>query len=425
MGLELVEQFGWDDLPDVIMYPTGACSGLGRRCGRQHAELEGEGLISPTPSCPSMVATGHRLRAHGERVRAARATSSPPASIRTRGPRRRPSTSRRGPPHPRRCASPPCRAVAVDDDAIGPASPSSRRRASCCAPRAPRRTPRSRRGLADGKLPDRQGAALPTARRRRRPRGRASNNDVDRHQPVDYGHHLPEQRPAAPIRLIPWKTLSFGVLQICNIDMCAAAGPTGSLPTPGDDSSPRRHRRARTPGWSRGGPANRFRRVAAFAARVYARRRVALLLVAAAVGWRICASNAASSSERSAFGWTRRASLEIGAAHAAAARFDGPRPVRWRGGKRTTRQMTLTLSAESRAWRSIAACAVRPHRCARASRCARAPTRVRPAPTAIARDDQELVLAREPPPGSTSWGSTVSCRGCLRAAVDASTWKFP
>jgi threonine synthase len=55
MGLELVEQFGWDHLPDVIMYPTGGGTGL---IGMWKAfdELKQLGLITANTKLPKMVA---------------------------------------------------------------------------------------------------------------------------------------------------------------------------------------------------------------------------------------------------------------------------------------------------------------------------------------------------------------------------------
>ena len=55
MGLELVEQFGWDDLPDVIMYPTGGGTGL-IGMWKAFGELKELGLIKPETKLPKMVA---------------------------------------------------------------------------------------------------------------------------------------------------------------------------------------------------------------------------------------------------------------------------------------------------------------------------------------------------------------------------------
>ena len=59
MGLELAEQFGFDDLPDVIMYPTGGGTGL-IGMWKAFAELKELGLISEGTSFPrwSPSATG-------------------------------------------------------------------------------------------------------------------------------------------------------------------------------------------------------------------------------------------------------------------------------------------------------------------------------------------------------------------------------
>ena len=50
VGLELAEQFGFDDLPDVIMYPTGGGTGL-IGMWKAFAELKAIGIISAVGRC--------------------------------------------------------------------------------------------------------------------------------------------------------------------------------------------------------------------------------------------------------------------------------------------------------------------------------------------------------------------------------------
>ena len=55
MGLELVEQFGWSKLPDVILYPTGGGTGL-IGMWKAFKELMHIGLLDPGTKLPRMVA---------------------------------------------------------------------------------------------------------------------------------------------------------------------------------------------------------------------------------------------------------------------------------------------------------------------------------------------------------------------------------
>jgi threonine synthase len=189
MGLELVEQFGWDDLPDVIMYPTGGGTGL-IGMWKAFAELKELGLISPDTKLPKMVAvqaTGcapmvnafeageefatrvddaYTRSAMGIRVPAAVGDFLILRAVRESG----------------------GWAVAVDDDAIDEGvSEFAKKEGFLLCPEGAATYAAFKKGLADGKIAKTDKVLLFNCATGLKYPMPPSNNDVDRHQPVDYG----------------------------------------------------------------------------------------------------------------------------------------------------------------------------------------------------------------------------------------------
>ena len=189
MGLELAEQFGFDDLPDVIMYPTGGGTGL-IGMWKAFAELKAIGLISSETKLPKMVAvqaTGcapmvnafeagekfatrvddaHTRSAMGIRVPAAVGDFLILRAVRESG----------------------GWAVAVDDDAIdeGVAEFAAKEGFLLC-PEGAATYAAFKKGLADGKISKTDKVLLFNCATGLKYPMPPSNNDIDRHQPIDYG----------------------------------------------------------------------------------------------------------------------------------------------------------------------------------------------------------------------------------------------
>ncbi len=99
MGLELVEQLGWE-VPDVIFYPTGGGTGL-IGMWKAFGELEALGFIgSEAPAHGG--GPGHRLRAHGQGLRGRRRARAPLGERRHHRVRHPRAAGRRRFPHPPR-----------------------------------------------------------------------------------------------------------------------------------------------------------------------------------------------------------------------------------------------------------------------------------------------------------------------------------
>ena len=189
MGLELAEQFGFDNLPDVIMYPTGGGTGL-IGMWKAFAELKAIGLISSETKLPKMVAvqaTGcapmvnafeageefatrvddaHTRSAMGIRVPAAVGDFLILRAVRESG----------------------GWAVAVDDDAIdeGVADFAAKEGFLLC-PEGAATYAAFKKGLADGKISKTDKVLLFNCATGLKYPMPPSNNDIDRHQPIDYG----------------------------------------------------------------------------------------------------------------------------------------------------------------------------------------------------------------------------------------------
>jgi threonine synthase len=154
MGLELVEQFGWDDLPDVIMYPTGGGTGL-IGMWKAFGELKELGLISPDTKLPKMVAV--------------QATGCAPMVNAFE-------------------AGEEFATVAVDDDAIDEGvSEFATKEGFLLCPEGAATYAAFKKGLADGKIAKTDKVLLFNCATGLKYPMPPSNNDIDRHQPVDYG----------------------------------------------------------------------------------------------------------------------------------------------------------------------------------------------------------------------------------------------
>lgn len=189
MGLELVEQFGWDDLPDVIMYPTGGGTGL-IGMWKAFGELKELGLIKPETKLPKMVAvqaTGcapmvnaydageefatrvdnaHTRSAMGIRVPAAVGDFLILRAVRESG----------------------GWAVAVTDDAIDEGQTEfAKKEGFLLCPEGAATYAAFKKGLADGKIKKTDRVLLFNCATGLKYPMPPSNNDIDRHQPIDYG----------------------------------------------------------------------------------------------------------------------------------------------------------------------------------------------------------------------------------------------
>jgi threonine synthase len=188
MGLELVEQFGWDDLPDVIMYPTGGGTGL-IGMWKAFAELKELGLIKPDTKLPKMVAvqaTGcapmvnaydageeFATRVDGAFTRSAMGIRVPAAvgdflilrAVRESG----------------------GWAVAVTDDAIDEGVEEfAKKEGFLLCPEGAATYAAFKKGLADGKIKKTDRVLLFNCATGLKYPMPPSNNDIDRHEPIDY-----------------------------------------------------------------------------------------------------------------------------------------------------------------------------------------------------------------------------------------------
>jgi threonine synthase len=188
MGLELVEQFGWDDLPDVIMYPTGGGTGL-IGMWKAFAELKELGLIKPDTKLPKMVAvqaTGcapmvnaydageeFATRVDGAFTRSAMGIRVPAAvgdflilrAVRESG----------------------GWAVAVTDDAIDEGVEEfAKKEGFLLCPEGAATYAAFKKGLADGTIKKTDRVLLFNCATGLKYPMPPSNNDIDRHEPIDY-----------------------------------------------------------------------------------------------------------------------------------------------------------------------------------------------------------------------------------------------
>ena len=189
MGLELVEQFGWETLPDVIMYPTGGGTGLiGMR--KAFGELKELGLIDKNTKLPKMVA----VQAEGcaPMVRAFEAGEE--FAARVDDAYTRTAMGIRVPAAIgdflilRAVRESKGWAVAVSDDAIDEGvSEFARKERFLLCPEGAATYAAFKKGLADGKIKNTDKVLLFNCATGLKYPMPASNNDIDRHEAVDYG----------------------------------------------------------------------------------------------------------------------------------------------------------------------------------------------------------------------------------------------
>jgi len=188
MGLELAEQFGFDDLPDVIMYPTGGGTGL-IGMWKAFAELKALGIISEDTKLPRMVAvqaTGCAPIVNAYEAGEEFATRVDDAYTRSAMGIRVPAAIgdfliiravRESEGY----------AVAIDDDAIDAAQVEyAQREGFLLCPEGAATYAAYKAGLEDGKISKTERVLLFNCATGLKYPMPPSNNSIDRHQPIDY-----------------------------------------------------------------------------------------------------------------------------------------------------------------------------------------------------------------------------------------------